>query len=157
MGLMFKIVEESITAFQSQELVGYDALERGTHEGVVDGTLRDTSDKQIDVIHWAIQQFETFYDLSGEMHKSHRWISFVILNYVYFWLRNIYRSGNDIEQVVKVSGGRQAAQGTIRIVTRDSVISSALDVQRDQIHSVRFSLFLEQMVRQLFQIKKKKE
>ena len=64
-------------------------------------------------------------------------------------LSGTYRSWNNVEQVVKVSGGWQTAQGAIRVVSGDSVISSALEVQRNQIHAERLSRFLEQVVRQL--------
>ena len=76
---------------------------------------------------------------------------YVIAGYQFLWRISfwIYRSRNDVEQVVEVSSRRQTAQGAVRVVTRNSVISSALEVQRDQIHSVWFPRLLEQMVRQL--------
>ena len=142
MGLVFKIVEEPIAAFQSEELVWYDALERRTHERIMDGTFWYSGDEQIDVIHRTVQQFETFHDLL---------IMSVVTVPLYQTnaLSGTYRSWNNVEQVVKVSGGWQTAQGAIRVVSGDSVISSALEVQRNQIHAERLSRFLEQVVRQL--------
>jgi hypothetical protein len=48
--LSTKVVEETIAPLQSQELIGNDALERGTNQRILGRTLRDSGDEQIDIV-----------------------------------------------------------------------------------------------------------
>lgn len=62
---------------------------------------------------------------------------------------SFYRLGNDIEKVVEVAGSRQSAEGAVRVVAGQSVIATALNVERDQIHAEGLVRLLEQMVGEL--------
>jgi hypothetical protein len=50
-GLLSQIVEEAITSFQSQKLIGYNTLESRAHRGTFHFPLGNAGDEEINIVH----------------------------------------------------------------------------------------------------------
>ena len=103
------------------ELISYEALEGWTKKSPMDRNLRDSSDEEVDVVRVGVDQLQPLHDLLGD----------------------------EVGKVVEAVGLLQAAHLTPRIVARQSVVPTSLDVQGDQVHPEAVVLGLEEMVGQL--------
>ena len=103
------------------ELISHEALEGWTKKSPMDRNLRDSSDEEVDVVRVGVDQLQPLHDLLGD----------------------------EVGKVVEAVGLLQAAHLTPRIVARQSVVPTSLDVQGDQVHPEAVVLGLEEMVGQL--------
>ena len=103
------------------ELISHEALEGWTKKSTMDRNLRDSSDEEVDVVRVGVDQLQPLHDLLGD----------------------------EVGKVVEAVGLLQAAHLTPRIVARQSVVPTSLDVQGDQVHPEAVVLGLEQVVGQL--------
>ena len=103
------------------ELISHEALEGWTKKSTMDRNLRDSSDEEVDVVRVGVDQLQPLHNL----------------------LRD------EVGKVVEAVGLLQAAHLTPRIVARQSVVPTSLDVQGDQVHPEAVVLGLEEMVGQL--------
>ena len=103
------------------ELISHEALEGWTKKRPMDWNLRDPTDEEVDVVRVGVDQLQPLHDLLGD----------------------------EVSKVVEGVGLLQAAHLTPRIVARQSVVPTSLDVQGDQVHSEAVVLGLEEMVGQL--------
>ena len=104
------------------ELISHEALEGWAKKSPMDWNLRDSSDEEVDVVRVGVDQLQPLHDLLGD----------------------------EVGKVVEAVGLLQAAHLTPRIVARQSVVPTSLDVQGDQVHPEAVVLGLEQVVGQLF-------
>ena len=103
------------------ELISHEALEGWAKKSPMDWNLRDSSDEEVDVVRVGVDQLQPLHDLLGD----------------------------EVGKVVEAVGLLQAAHLTPRIVARQSVVPTSLDVQGDQVHPEAVVLGLEEMVGQL--------
>ena len=103
------------------ELISHEALEGWTKKSPMDRNLRDSSDEEVDVVRVGVDQLQPLHNLLGD----------------------------EVGKVVEAVGLLQAAHLTPRIVARQSVVPTSLDVQGDQVHPEAVVLGLEEMVGQL--------
>ena len=106
---------------KSLELISHETLEGWTKKRPMDRNLRDPTDEEVDVVRVGVDQLQPLHDLLGD----------------------------EVGKVVEAVGLLQAAHLTPRIVARQSVVPTSLDVQGDQVHPEAVVLGLEEMVGQL--------
>ena len=103
------------------ELVAHKALEGWSKECPMDWNLRDSSDEEVDVVRVGVDQLQPLNNLLGD----------------------------EVGKVVETVNFFESADLTECIVAGQSVVTTSLDIQCNQVHPKAVVLGLEEMVRQL--------
>ena len=92
---------------KSLELISHEALEGWAKKSPMDRNLRDSSDEEVDVVRVGVDQLQSLHNLLGD----------------------------EVGKVVEAVGLLQAAHLTPRIIARQSVVPTSLDVHCHKIQS----------------------
>ena len=115
------VIVESVSLLQALELVPDDASEGWTNNGSGQRYLCDAAYEQINVLNTFIDQWQSLHNLVRD----------------------------DICQIFKSMNSSQPTELSVGVVSGQTMISSSLDVQGDQVHAEALVLGLEEMVGQL--------